>query len=486
MSAPDRRLAALADLPLVAGAVFIVVLLLQTFWARVGYPFDLEWMEGGMLVHAQRVMDGEPLYVEPSSEFIPFIYPPLYHWVLGWSAKLLGLSYGLGRTIALVGTLLAAAGAAAAVGGEKRGWLLGLGAGALYLTGYDESGSFYDVVRADGMLMALLAWSLVAARHGWVRAAGILLTLAYLSKHTAALFGLPVLWWLWRYRDRQTALRFAGWSMVPALAATAAIQLSGDQLFLTYLVAVPGGHPFVLQRFFPQTPLDLLNFLLPLNVFALGVLGFWWIRERQWEPGAVFWAANGGLAILLSMVMRGHHGGYVNVLMPGLWAVSVWGALAVGWARQRWPHLATVGLTSVLVATQLWLGRWEPQAWIPSPDAVLAGERLVEEVAKIEGEVFVPHAPWILVQAGKAPTVHLIALWDIDHKSGPLWEHVADIQADMDAQRWSAVLLAGSKADDDYRIKTNYRRARSLPTGALRPVTGWRARPRYVFEPKAR
>lgn len=487
MSRRSRYASVLAELPMLALAVFILVLLLQTYAGRVGYPFDLEWMEGGMLAHAQRVIDGKPLYVEPSSEFIPFIYPPLYHWVFGWSGALLGLSYSLGRTLALLGTLAAAAAAVAAVAGERRGWLLGIGAGALYLTGYEEAGSFYDLVRSDGLLMALLTWALVAGRHGYVRTSGILLVLAYLAKHNAAAFGLPILLWLWRYRDRQLALRFAAWSVLPALAATVAIQLSGDGLFLTYLLGVPAVHPFKLERFALNTPKRLFLFLPYVNALAIAVLGYWLVRERRWEPGMVYWSAVGGLAILLSAVMRGHHGGYINVLMPGLWAVALWGALAIGWLRQRIPHLATVVLTSLLVGGQLWEGRWIVERWLPDDNATQAGEDLIRELSAIDGEVFSPHAPWYLAMAGKPTTVHLIALWDIDHRYGPLYDRVADIKADMDAQRWSAVLLGarnmGGGEDDSYGLRANYQRRSSLPAGAMKPVTGWSVTARYVWRP---
>ena len=58
------------------------MLFVYTSMNRIFYPFDLEWMEGGMLLHGLRVMEGKNLYVEPTSEFIPFIYPPLYSWLL--------------------------------------------------------------------------------------------------------------------------------------------------------------------------------------------------------------------------------------------------------------------------------------------------------------------------------------------------------------------------------------------------------------------
>lgn len=48
---------------------------------RVLYPFELEWMEGATVEHVLRVMEGRPLYVEPSLEFVPFVYTPLYAWL---------------------------------------------------------------------------------------------------------------------------------------------------------------------------------------------------------------------------------------------------------------------------------------------------------------------------------------------------------------------------------------------------------------------
>jgi len=32
---------------------------------RVGYPFELEWMEGTIADHVRRILDGQPLYVPP-------------------------------------------------------------------------------------------------------------------------------------------------------------------------------------------------------------------------------------------------------------------------------------------------------------------------------------------------------------------------------------------------------------------------------------
>jgi hypothetical protein len=42
------------------------------------YPYELEWMEGGMVDHVIRVLEGGSLYVAPTVDFVPFLYTPFY------------------------------------------------------------------------------------------------------------------------------------------------------------------------------------------------------------------------------------------------------------------------------------------------------------------------------------------------------------------------------------------------------------------------
>ena len=85
-------------------SVWVIITLGGYVAPRLVYPFDIEWMEGGMLVHALRLEQGLPLYPAPSAEFIPYIYPPLYPFLI----SLLGEpSYLVGRGLSILGTLLA-------------------------------------------------------------------------------------------------------------------------------------------------------------------------------------------------------------------------------------------------------------------------------------------------------------------------------------------------------------------------------------------
>ena len=96
MKAASRLHSAGALLPrLLAGLVTLAALgaLGALGWVvarRIAYPYDLEWMEGGMLCHALRLLQGQSIYVPPSVDFIPHLYTPLYPMLLAALGKLTG------------------------------------------------------------------------------------------------------------------------------------------------------------------------------------------------------------------------------------------------------------------------------------------------------------------------------------------------------------------------------------------------------------
>ena len=60
---------------------FFLVLFLYTALRRMRYPFELEWIESGILMSVRHIVQGRGLYVAPSLDFVPFLYAPLYLYV---------------------------------------------------------------------------------------------------------------------------------------------------------------------------------------------------------------------------------------------------------------------------------------------------------------------------------------------------------------------------------------------------------------------
>ncbi len=73
---------------LVPIALYIVIALRQ-----LGYPYELEWMEGGSVEIVGRILHGQAIYAPPSLHYVPYTYPPLYFWVSSLVAHVCGLSF---------------------------------------------------------------------------------------------------------------------------------------------------------------------------------------------------------------------------------------------------------------------------------------------------------------------------------------------------------------------------------------------------------
>jgi hypothetical protein len=194
------------------------------------------------------------------------------------------------------------------------------------------------------------------------------------------------------------------------------------------------------------------------------------------------------MAFVLSMFMRGHFGGYMNVLIPGIWSVALWVGLAGGAVLRRWPSLPLRAVIAVGLAAQIWTEGWSIERFAPTEADRLAGDQVVEVLAAVDGPVLAPQFPWYPVLAGKEPAFHLIALWDIDRDGGPLQDDAISVSHSIRDRRWAGVLVdkRGKLGARLNRVlKRHYTKGENLtlPKGGLTLKTGWKVRPRTLYRP---
>lgn len=506
----NRRLLLVLDLLLILASAWQAWQIGAAMLARIPAPFDLEWMEGGILVSAWRVTRGEPLYGAPALDYIPFIYPPLHAWLLAALSKLWPLSWPLGRAVSAVCTALAAGAVGFAAWREGARPALAVACAAMFLGCYSEGGTFYDLVRTDALLVALLGWSLALTR-GRARAelvvGGLLLALAFAAKHNAALFGVPIGLALWRRDGWRSAAVFAAASAVPALLFVLGMQIESGGRFLGWILEVPAHHGFVARRLFfniedgqvAGAQADLFR-ALPIAT-VLGLVTMWAWPNRAWWIGV---SVTGLAAVSL---MRGHVGGFVNVLIPGFWIQAVFPALAAvaltsprfpAWVRAWGPHLVALAALAQLVEGRETLRSTLPSAVarlegklpggatldrsVPGPREAVAAEAFVEELRAMPEPVFLPHGPWYLVLAGKTPTFALITLWDIDHKGGPYRPYVKKVRDAIAEHHWPVGVTP--EKDPGYGFEKAYAAARRVRASTFSTKTGWSVKLRRVWEPR--
>lgn len=531
----------------VALSTWIAWIVCQTWWFRLPYPFDLEWMEGGILAHAWRLQHLKPLYVEPSAEFVPMIYPPGYYALLATLGLPLGLSAPLGRALSIAGTLASCVALVWASSAYLRRLSPGLIAAGLYLGTYELTGAFQDLVRPDAVSLGLLSWALVLAPRPdprMARWAGFLLFLAFTVKHNAGAFLIAVAPALWVWRGRGHALGFAAAFVLPAILFVGLLELTSGGNFLAYLLGVPGSHPMKWRRALPGTPTEIAAQLpivcLTLGVFALGnatrvaaripvpahvlpavvtaaamVLALSSFKEAQGGPGATGlilvgmglmatlsgligqlldrrldgpWTY-GSLVVIVALVtagmMRGHHGGFVNVFMPACWVLCAGFAVAIAQATDEAPRHNGTALMALAASVQLaFLAvQAEPDKLTPKEEDYRAGELVLAHLRAVEGPVLSPFAAFLPALVGKEPSTHLIALWDVGHAGGPFKDGTRPMREALESKRWAAIV--DGKKPMGYGARKHYRVAAEFPLegNALMPRTGWRARPTTLLTP---
>jgi len=541
-----------------AVALWMLAMLAAVWAARWSHPFDLEWMEGGMLAHGWRLQRGLPLYPDPSADWVPYVYPPGYSALLAASGS--SLDFVVGRTLSIVGSLAAAGALVEGVRRHGGSLTVGLLSGAVFLLTYPASGAFFDLVRPDAIAMALAGWAIVLTvdgRKGTEVAGGLLLAAAFLVKHNLAAFGVPLALGLWAWRGWRVALRFGLSAALPALALTGYLQWRSGGGFLTYLLEVPGSHPMMWRRGLPGSQGETGHWLgAALAVAGIGLAvsaprrgssvhpAAVWALAAVCGTGAATWAAledpvagaatphvsvmaltffaigsslGAGLASLLAgvmerrfdgpwwtaaglfwmgavlaMMMRAHNGGFVNVLIPWHWLICGLAGVFLGRARrlgsQRLRNAgAVLGALVFLVQLGELYTLTHLDRMAPTEADVEAGEHLLQAMEEhCEGPVFSPYAAWLPVQVGQPPSPHLIAIWDIDHKNGPLHQHMGAFTRATKEHHYACVVDASRSASRPigYGVQKHYEKVKGFRGRGPTPKTGWRIRPHTLYVPK--
>ncbi len=457
----------------VAGVLFAQLALI--WYARIPFPYDIEWMEGGMLGHAWRIQRGLSIYPEPSADFVPYLYPPGYATLLAWLGQIFGLNAPLGRVISLGGSLAAAM--AIAVSAGRKNALAGLLGAALFLGCYRNSGAFYDLVRTDGLAIGLTAWAVIlglSERKLYRDLSAILLFLGFLVKQHIALFGIPLGIGIWMQFGVKDAARYAALSAVPALSAFGWLEWSTAGRFSQYVLGVPASHPVAFDRVFLESPVEWAV-AVPAAVPLL------WMAVRRPESVRVWTILGcGGVALFSAAMMRGHHGGFINTQIPGFWALSWLSALAL--AREERPLRRALGYGAVLLSLSWSLWKLDAETLKPTAEDRVNGDRVVAALKDVKGPILSPFAAWLPVQAGHEPSVHLIAIWDIEHhKHTPFPKFGKAFRRAVAAHHWGAVL--DDRKTMKYGVEESYPTIERIRAKGFRTRVGWRVSPVLLRTP---
>jgi hypothetical protein len=478
---------------LAAGSLLFVAAYLRVALARLSYPYELEWIEGGVLEHVRRVVHGQPLYGPPTLQFTALNYAPLYYWAAAPLSAALGDGFMPLRLLSVICSLAAFALLFVLVWRESgRAWAGVLAAG-LFAAVFRLGGAWFDVARADSLYMALMLGGATALRlDRSPRRSGIagaaLFALAFFAKQSAVAVAAPLaLWLLWKDRTRGVtfALAFAALTGAGLLA----LQLSTGGWFFFYAFHVAGSHSIDPSRHLLFLIHDVAAPLWPALIVAAVPL-----LSPATRPGlerAGFLLAFGAGLFGSAWALRLYPVTFDNINLTAYLAIALAAALGfAGWlARGDRPSAAravTVALAALL-AFQLVSLRWPMSAELPTARDRAEGDALIARVRTLPPRVFIPAHGYLATRAGKPPQVHFMALLDVlNAGEGPVERGMwATLRDSLRAHAWDALILDRPNWLMDEALAAGYRPVASVfpDTTSMFPLTGNRTRPEVLLIP---
>ena len=470
---------------------------------RIGYPYELEWLEGGAVEIVRRVASGHSIYVQPSLHYVPYPYTPLYFWVCGILSHVIGVGFLPLRLVSLLSSLGCCAMLVAIVRRETGDVVAGVLASGLFMVTFAVSGAWLDIGRVDSFALCLLLMSLyVGRRVESVRGGlilGLLMFLAFMAKQSDLVAGAPVLIFLLFVRRR---------SGVAALLTVSGLVV-GSTLVLDarthgwygYYVFTELTHQGVVSSvwstFFTQ---DLWHVPWVIGLAIVGVALNVRHPDCSWPRASLFWpVATSGL-LLSAFVSRLHSGGGEDVLIPAYAGLAILGAMGYAAiirgaqvqlpaglvARRSWkPAVVAAGL-ALIAATQIAALHYSPGKYVPTASDEAAGRSFIDLVRRTPGPVIVSNHPYYDTLAGKASWAQGEAVHDV-LRAGPSAAR-SDLEASINSFLLERAPTTIFSDDPDYALGSfsdAYFRLTSTRVFACKrcffPVTDIKRRPAYRF-----
>ena len=461
---------------------------------RMAYPYELEWMEGGVLDHMTRLLEGKAIYVRPNLEFVAFPYTPLYYYLGAVASFALGPGFLPLRLVSFASSLGCFWIVYRLVRIETGDPVASVLAMGTFAATYRLSGAWMDLARPDSLFL-LLFWvgvyvfRVARGRMWW--AGAVAFCLAFLVKQVALPMMLPVLaWGVWRDRRNGVAAVLAAGSL-SGLAVLAG-DLRSDGWFTYYVFSLPSHFPPVaraIANFFRQ---DLLG-LLSIAVAFAGAVVLLPLRGRD-PARTLFLAAFAAGAFGGSFLMRVHPGGFWNTLMAAHSALAVLFAIGYHQSRSLLGNGSSVSagraalLLSLACVAQLVSLAYDPRSILPTVADRRAGRIVEAAIRDVAGDVLIWSHPYLARRAGKPGHGHEMAVRYViaGDGAGEGARLESELERAITSRRYAAVLVDDAMSMPAAGSRAEYFPARTIleDETALRTKTGRITRPEVLWLPR--
>ncbi len=480
-------------------AYFFIYLTLAAL--RIFYPYELEWMEGGAVDHAARIISGSPLYEKPSIEFMSFPYTPLYFYISALLCNLSWTGFAQLRLVSFAASLICMLFIYKFVRSETQNKAASFIAACFFAATFGQTGFWMDIAREDTMFLAFfLAAAYIVRFHetgAFYILAGALIALSFLSKQTALMMSAPLMLYS-AISNQRLAVCFIS-SLSFFLGGSI---LLFDKIYAGWFSFHVFSVLFYLHQFSRQVGDVFMNLFIFLADDVLRMapaicicLAFFFgafkkDRKAFWFYSLMFLGMFAGPAYTRILWES-----YINVLIPSCAILAIVMGLFIAETPRSDPGRTEPGslkysnLVYFICVIQFSLLAYDPVKQIPSAADRRAGDELIEQIKNIQGEVFMPYHGFLCSMAGKKTHIHMLPMINILLSSNEQMKDafLDEMRAEMKKKRFAAIILdTPTLLKKNTGIADNYVLKKIVFSDAATfwPVAGAETRPKYLMVPK--
>jgi hypothetical protein len=424
----QAAVAVLATAAASAGGLWQLSILTRLWLGRARYPWDIEWLESAALYQAYRVMRGLSTYGPPRDGYIPLMHPPFYPAALGVIGKVIGLDYGMARTISFLCFCLSAGlsvravlrharrdaeerpgspGRATTILRRGQGWALGLFGAGCAAAAAPVFECFYDLVREDVMaialsvIMAVLVDTQPRLRPRRIALLAVVITTLVYTRLPAVFF--PVVIVLYAYfRHPRSGVMLALTSIAGGGLVLVALQATSRGWYWMLTVSLLQGQAITGPRFL--LGLQIVGKFAPF-VVGLPVLAAVLAAARRLSSSSMLWLGMLLASVPASLLPFAKVGGFANDFMPVMFFIGPATAflvldLVAAFSSRPRLQLGVYALLCAAGGAFLFHRTWDIKPFVPSADLFKRARALDTRVSALQGGIVSPRHPFLPIHDG--------------------------------------------------------------------------------------
>ena len=421
-------------------------------YRRLGFPSELEWLEGGILDTVKRVVDHQSIYVAPSVQYVPSVYTPGYYYVAALFSSALGVSFSTLRLVSVLATSGCLLVLFSFVQRSTGNWFAALLSCGLFCALYAVSDAWFDLARVDMLYVFFLLVAIYSSRRGWAVCAAVAFTAAFFTKQTALVLAVLVLC----HEIGRPRKLLAGLGTFAVLVGFFSWWLdhTNQGWFQYYAAYLPAHQSWQIHKLAAYGLHDLADPLgIALIVIALATVFRVADGGNDRRITAFMLCTSIGM-ILCTLPSRLHVGGTANVTLPLFaWICALFGVSlhAVLKKAKEIPSLPEGLLLTVYFACAVQFAQlvYSPRPYVPTADQKKEAAQLLQRVSEVPGNVFVMHNVLELGTAGKPIYANSMAIWDLLRADrGPVAQQLRNrLLEEFEKGTFSAIVSDGGITD---------------------------------------